>query len=194
MPISPVSIVEWRPGRSDAVVWNFVALIVVAVGLPLFAWPSIVRAGISGGLFRIGPIEVLLVVAITTVLVVAHEAIHALVMSRFGARPRFGALLVGGVMPAVYATAPGHRFTRAQYLTVASAPALTISVLGFCACFGPWGGYLILPLAIHLGGCVGDGFAALRVLREAPGTECEDLRDGVRFYRASAINSPDPPS
>lgn len=183
-PPSAISVVEWRPGRSDAVVWNFVALIVVAVGVPLFAFPSIVRAGMSGGLIQVRLTDVLLGVAITTALVVGHEGIHALVMSRFGARPRFGATLVGGVMPALYATAPGHRFTRGQYLTVAAAPAVTISVLGFCACFGPWGAYLILPLAIHLGGCVGDGFATWRVLRESPGTECEDLRDGVRFYRA----------
>lgn len=184
-PPSAISVVEWRPGRSEAVVWNLVALSAVAVGVPLFAIPSIVRAGMSGGLIQVRLTDVLLVVAITTVLVVGHEAIHALVMSRFGARPRFGATLVGGVMPALYATAPGHRFTRGQYLTVASAPALTISVFGFCACFSPWGGYLILPLAIHLGGCVGDAFASWRVLREPPGTECEDLRDGVRFYRAS---------
>jgi len=182
----PVSVVEWRPGRSEALAWNFVALVVVAVGLPLFALPTIVRTGTQGGSFQIGWTQLLLVLAITTLLVVVHEAIHALVMSRFGAHPRFGALLVGGVMPALYATAPGHRFTRRQYLMVAATPAVTISVLGFCACFSPWGGYLILPLAIHLGGCVGDGFAAWRVLREPPGTECEDLRDGVRFYRPSA--------
>ena len=131
----------------------------MALGLPLFALPSIIRAGPTGATFRIGLLDVLLVVAITALLVGAHEIIHGLVMLGFGARPRFGATLVGGVMPAVYATTEAHRFTRGQYLTVAAAPAVTISVLGFSGCFGPWGGYLILPLAFHLGGCVGDGFA-----------------------------------
>lgn len=128
----------------------------------------------------------LLVVALTALLVVAHEAIHGLVMLRSGARPRFGATLVGRVMPAVYATSEGHRFTRGQYLAVAAAPAVAVSVLGFLACFGPWAGYLIVPLAVHLGGCVGDGFAGWRALREPPGTECEDLRDGIRFHRMPA--------
>jgi hypothetical protein len=76
-----------------------------------------------------------LVVALTSLLMIAHEAIHGMVM------------------------------------------------LGLWACFGPWAGYLILPLALHLGGCVGDGFAAWRVLHEPPGTEYEDLRDGIRFHR-----------
>jgi Putative zincin peptidase len=158
----------------------------MVVGLPLFALPSILRAGRVGGSIRIGLVDVLLPVAVIALLVIAHEAIHGLVMLGFGARPRFGAMLVGRVMPAVYATSEGHRFTRAQYLTVAAAPAVTLSVLGFGACFGPWGGYLILPLAFHLGGCVGDGFASRRVLREPPGTECEDLRDGIRFHRPRA--------
>lgn len=69
---------------------------------------------------------------------------------------------------------------------VAATPAVAISVLGFLACFGPWAVYLIVPLAIHLVGCVGDGFAVLRVLREPSATACEDLRDGIRFHRIGA--------
>lgn len=179
-------IVEWRPDGSSLTAWSVVGVAATLAGIPLFALPSIVRAGPAGGSFRIGLMEVLLVVALTALLVVAHEGIHGLVMLSFGARPRFGALLVGRAMPALYATSEGHRFTRGQYLGVAASPAVTISLLGLWACFGPWAGYLILPLAIHLGGCVGDGFACWRVLREPPGTECEDLRDGIRFYRVLA--------
>lgn len=179
-------VVDWRPSRSEAMTWNIVALLLVAVGLPLFSAPSILRVGPAGATFRIGLAEVLVVVAITALLLVVHEGIHALVMLAFGARPRFGAVLVGGAMPALYATSAGHRFSRAQYLAVAATPAIAISTLGFLLCFGPWGGYLIVPLAIHLGGCVGDGFACWRVLREAPGTEFEDLKDGIRFHRNPA--------
>jgi hypothetical protein len=39
-----------------------------------------------------------------------------------------------------------------------------------------------VPLSIQLGGCVGDLFACRRVLHERPGTEFEDLRDGIRFH------------
>jgi hypothetical protein len=139
----------------------------------------VLRNGPGGASFRIGLTEVLVVVALTALLLV----VHGLVMLTFRARPPFGVVLVGGAMPALYATSVGHRFSRGQYLVVAATPAVVISVLGFLLCFGPWGGYLIVPLAIHLGGCVGDLFACGRVLRERPGTEFEDLRDGIRFHR-----------
>lgn len=181
-----VEVVDWRPGASEAGTWSVVGIAVTVVGVPLFALPTVLRLGPSGSTFRIGLGDVLVVLGLTVLLVIAHEGIHGLVMLRFGARPRFGVVLVGGVVPALYATAEGHRFTRGQYLTVAAAPAVTISVLGFLACFNSWGGYLILPLAFHLGGCVGDGFAAWRVLRERQGTKFEDLRDGIRFHRMPA--------
>jgi len=180
---SSAEVVDWRPGRAEATIWNVVALVLIALGLPLFAMPSVLRHGPAGASFRIGLIEILVVAALTALLLVVHEGIHGLVMLTFRARPTFGAVLVGGAMPALYATSVGHRFSRSQYLTVAATPAVLISVVGFLLCFGPWGGYLIVPLAIHLGGCVGDLFACGRVLRERPGTEFEDLRDGIRFHR-----------
>ena len=178
-----IGVDDWLPGKSEATLWNVVAIVVVLASIPVFSLPSMIRSGAWGGSFQIRLDDVLVIVVLTAVLVVVHEAIHALVMRVFGAHPSFGALLVGGVMPALYATARGHRFSRGRYLAVAVTPAVVISVLGFVACFSPWGGYLIVPLAIHLGGCVGDGFATWKVLREPPGTEFEDLRDGIRFYR-----------
>ena len=157
---------------------------VTAAGVALFAVPLLIRARPGGVSFRVGPLDVLAVVSLSVLFLAVHEAIHALVMLGFGARPRFGAMIVGHVAPAFYTTADGHRFTRVEYLAIAAAPAVTISVIGFLwVCFGPWAGYLVLPLAFHLGGCVGDGFASRRVLREPPGTQCEDLRDGIRFHR-----------
>jgi hypothetical protein len=148
--------------------------------------PSMFR-GVARGSVTVSLFDVVLVVALTLLLVIAHEAIHGMVMRVFGARPRFGATLVGRILPAVYATAAGHRFTRSQYLAVALAPAVLVSGLGLWACFGPWAGYLILPLALHLGGCVGDGFAARRVLHEPTGTRCEDLVDGIRFHHLRGL-------
>ena len=179
-------VIEWRPGRSEALLWNVVGVVVSLVAIPLFALPVVLRSGATGLTLRVGPLDVLLLVVIMAALLVVHEAVHAAAMFGFGARPAFGATLVGGVLPAFYTTAPGRLFSRRQYLTVAGAPAMVISGLGFVACFGPWAGYIILPLALHLGGCVGDGFAAARILREPHGTECEDLRDGLRFHRSPA--------
>ena len=50
---------------------------------------------------------------------VLHELAHGLVMRIFGARPQYGVLWKSLV---AYATAPGHAFTRGQYLAVSLAP------------------------------------------------------------------------
>jgi len=185
-PKAEPEVIDWRPGTSSAIAWNVAGIVVTVAGLFLFTLPVMLRSGSVSGPFKFGLVDMLLVVALTVVLMVSHEAIHGLVMLGFGARPRFGAMLVGHVVPALYATADGHLFARRQYLAVAATPAVAISVLGFAACFGPWAAYLIVPLAIHLGGCVGDGFAVLRALREPSTTTCEDLRDGIRFHRTGA--------
>jgi hypothetical protein len=181
-PVPHQAAVEWQPGPAEVRIWTIFALVVTVLGLPLFALPELIQHRGSGSI-RIGLVEVLVMVAVTVVLAVIHEAIHGVVMLGFGARPTFGALLISRVMPALYATSPGHRFTRLQYSVVAVSPALVISAVGFWLCFAGLTSYLLVPLAIHLGGCVGDGAALFRVMREPEGTLCEDLKDGVRFFR-----------
>ena len=128
----------------------------------------------------------LLTVALGVLVLAVHEGLHGLAMAAFGARPRFGALMIAGVAPALYTTAPGHLFGRVQYLVVALTPAVAISGLGALACLSAAGPLLVVPLSFHLSGCVGDFAAILQVLRQPPGTRCEDLRDGIRFHRPAA--------
>jgi len=141
----------------------------------------------ASGRVTIGGLDLLALVLLTgllaAVLLAAHEGLHGLAMAAFGARPRFGATMVAGVAPALYTTATGHRFSRAEYLAVALTPGVAISTLGALGCLTPVGPVLVVPLAIHLSGCVGDLAAALRLAREPRGTGCEDLRDGIRFHR-----------
>ncbi len=190
-PVPDPLVVEWRPDTAAAVKWNVVGLVLTVLGLVLFLFPVLAQAGPEGVPVEFGLMDLLVVVVLTTVLMGVHEGIHGIAMLAFRAWPTFGVMLVGRVVPALYATAAGHRFTRSQYLLIAAAPTVAVSVVGFIACFSSFGGYLVVPLAVHFGGCVGDGFAFLRTLREAPTTGCEDLRDGIRFYRAAV--SPRPP-
>lgn len=134
------------------------------------------------GSVRVDLAAIAIVVLLTFLLGVVHEAVHGLVMLAFGARPSFGVVVVAKTMPALFATSTGHRFSRGQYLAVAAAPALLISAAGLWATFAPWGLYLVFPLAAHLGGCVGDGAAFLQVIRRPRGTLFEDLKDGIRFH------------
>src|ERR1700687_5550763 len=93
------SVVDWRPGQAEATIWNVVAIVLIALGLPLFALPSVIRNGPVGATFRIGLTDVLLVLALTVLLLVVHEGVHGLVMLAFRARPTFGVVLVGGAVP-----------------------------------------------------------------------------------------------
>jgi Putative zincin peptidase len=183
---APSDVVEWRPDLSTVVVWNLLAVPMLLGSLLLFFRLATLPLGPSGravfGLVDL-LLFLLLTLAVTALLLAAHEGLHGLVMAGFGARPRFGALMIARLAPALFTTAPGHLFTRAQYLTVALTPAAVISTLGALACLTPIGLYLVVPLAIHFAGCVGDFAASLRLLGEPRGTLYEDLRDGIRFHR-----------
>jgi len=179
-------VIEWRPNLRTAVLWNLLAVPLMLGGLLLFFRLATLPLGAAvTAVFR--PVDILLTLLVTVVvtaaLLAAHEGLHGLVMAAFGARPRFGGLMIARLMPALFTTAPGHRFTRPQYLAVALTPAAAISALGSLACLTAVGLYLVVPLAIHFAGCVGDFSATVRLLREPRGTLCEDLRDGIRFYR-----------
>jgi hypothetical protein len=100
-------------------------------------------------------------------------------------------MLVGGSVlgAAFYATAPGHVFSRRQYMSVSVAPTVLVSVAGIGACLLPIGGVLWLPFAIHFTGCVGDLDIARLTRRQPAGTGCEDLRDGVRFWPSARTDA-----
>jgi hypothetical protein len=182
-----VEVEEWRPGAKSAFIWGILALAVVVLGLAIFGLPALLAHRSEPVTVLIGLPQLLLILGLTLLLFIAHEGLHGLVMWGFGARPKFGATLVGRVLPAFYATAPGHRFSRRQYLAVAVAPAIVISLAGFATLLTVWPGYLVVPLAIHLSGCVGDAAATSQVVRQPRGTICEDLTDGIRFLRPASL-------
>ena len=174
---------EWRPGGGSMVWWSVLALVIAVIGLIVYSVPVWLRTGQTK--IGVGFADLMVVIVLLAVVVIIHEGIHGLVMLAFGASPRFGATVIAKAFPALYATAPGHRFTRRQYLVIALAPALIISVAGFALAFASFGGYVVVPMALHLSGCTGDFIASSRVLGEPDGTLYEDLRDGIRFWRAS---------
>jgi len=130
--------------------------------------------------------QIVLVVALSVGILCVHEGVHGIVMIAFGARPQFGLLMTKVGPMGLYATAPGNRFGRRQYLLICLAPLGVLAPLGALACWLPVGGYLVLPLAIHAAGCVGDVTIAWHVLRAPSGAACEDMRDGTRFWKPEA--------
>jgi hypothetical protein len=160
---------------------NLAGIATLVVGLVAYAGIWSAATGTSGG--GITGLGLLLVIVITFALMAIHEAIHGIVFSRFGGTPQYGATMVGKVLPAFYCTSPGMRFTKAQYILIALAPAMVLvpaTVLGVALL--PHGGWLVVPAAMHLGGCIGDFAMTYIVARIAPGSLVEDLKSGMRFY------------
>ena len=176
---------EWRPGMWISLLWILMFVPLLLVGLGVFGAAAVVARG--GSLtFSFGVSELVLIAGITIALLVIHEAVHAIAMLSAHAKPRFGIALVGRVIPALYTTADNHRFSRREYLVVALAPTLLLSAIGFVLCLSPIGPWMVLPLALHLTGCVADATVAVIVLRQRSGTRVEDRKDAVLFVRRLA--------
>ena len=174
---------EWHPDAREGAWWTLVSLVLVIVGLAIFSVPLFLRSKPAD--IELAPKDVAVLAALTAMLIVLHEGIHGMVMRSFGARPFFGVAMAAKIVPALYTTAPGYRFSRPQYLAVSLTPAIAISLVGFAVSFSAAGPFLFVPLALHLGGCAGDAAATWQVLRQPRGTIYEDLRDGIRFHRPS---------
>ena len=175
---------DWRPGAGTQVLWTLCSLLLLALGVLGFGVLYLVsRQQLELSLGIEDAWKLLVMLAITAGLLVAHELVHGLVMRLLGARPKYGAGVLSGGIPYLYATAHGHKFTKGQYLSVALAPMVLISLVGAplvaWASFGSW---LILPLAIHLSGCVGDQWIAGLVLLQPRGALIEDRVTGIRVW------------
>ena len=179
--------VTWRPGRRDVRRMQRWGLGLFGAGLLAFGGLYLLnhffRVYLDLGTI-LGGIVVMVVAGVLIVLL--HEAIHGLAMMPFGAQPAFGVGVMGGLVPYVYCTAKAHRFSRSQFLVIALAPTVVVNLLLLIAVGAtPFGGWLVVPAAVHLSGCLGDWMMAWVAWRQPPGTLVEDLKDGMVFHRAA---------
>lgn len=125
---------------------------------------------------------VLAIIAAVLVMILMHEGVHGMMMRLFGARPVFGIWWEIGV---AYATAPGHPFTRNQFVAIAVAPLVVLSV----------GGVLMLPfappwlipallvfVAFNISGAAGDVWMTVLCLGYPAEAMVIDERDGIRVF------------
>ena len=175
---------EWKPSRLTLWLWLIlmVPLFVIALGVYSF----VATHGQTHAEGSVSLPQIVLVVALSIGIVCVHEGVHGITMLAFGARPQFGVLMTKTGPIGLYTTAPGHRFRRNHYLVICLAPLAVLALLGVPACWLPFGGYLVIPFAVHLAGCIGDVTIAWHVFRAPPSVVCEDLRDGLRLWRAGA--------
>jgi hypothetical protein len=137
----------------------------------------------SEGNFGLGLGEMGLAVAGIVMTFVLHELTHGLAMQMFGASPKYGIIWKGLML---YATSPGYAYHRNNYVVIALAPFVFISVL---IIFGMWvlqGTAWVALLAIcgivNASGAVGDMWITMIVLRYAATAYVMDERDGIRVF------------
>jgi hypothetical protein len=125
-----------------------------------------------------GLIGVILSIVTTIVL---HELAHGIAMQRFGAQPRYGALWKQAMF---YATAPGYAFRRNDYVQIALAPLILLSILFILGMWFLSGTLWVIILAIagiiNATGAIGDLWITGIVLRYPDTAYIIDEKDGVR--------------
>jgi hypothetical protein len=159
------------------------------LSIPLCVFSVLVFFGLA---FRLGELpssltfglgEIVITIVTILVAIVLHELAHGLAMQRFGAQPRYGVLWKQGMF---YATAPGYAFRRNDYIQIALAPFVLLSVL---AILGIWllsGTFWVALLAIggimNATGAVGDLWITAIVLRYPATAYVIDEKDGIRVF------------
>lgn len=183
------SVREWEPSGRTITRMNLAGLALLVAGLIGYTGIWAVTSGASGA--TVTAWDLLIAVIATFALMVAHEGVHGAAIAMFGGKPVYGATMVGKALPAFYCTSHGTRFTRAKFIAIALAPAVVIGIgAAIAVATLPSGGWLVVPAAFHLGGCVGDFAMAYIVARLAPGSLVEDLKSGMRLYEPKGTEVP----
>ncbi len=171
---------------SGTILWlNILAFLPMVVAFFLMAaWLSVVlRVRGSWAISLGGGVPIWLALAILLLLMIPlHEGAHGLAIVWVGHKPRFGAKLSKMV---VYATTDAGLFRRGEFILVALAPLVGLTLLGmFLVFFVPdWAGYYIsLGVILNAGSAIGDLWMVIEVLRYPASAIVRDEEDGIRIY------------
>ena len=161
------------------------------IGVFLFVIFGMVFSSIAGSLgklpsegnFRLGLGEISLAIAGVVVTFVLHELTHGLAMQMFGASPKYGIIWKGLML---YATSPGYAYRRNNYVVIALAPFVFISllvVLGMWILQGTsWVALLCVCGIVNASGAIGDVWITMIVLRYTGNAYVMDEHDGIRVF------------
>ena len=123
----------------------------------------------------------LLWLGITMGVVVLHEGVHGIFSWIFThSRPVFG---FRGIY--FYTTSPGWYFSRRQFVIIALAPFMLLSMLGLILlAIAPSRAIpaVLIGTILNAAGAVGDFFIIFLAARERRPIVIEDLGDGMNFY------------
>jgi hypothetical protein len=167
---------------------NIAGLVLVAPFLLLMvAWTAFAQATRGANPGELGVPSLLLWLA-TLLVLPLHELVHGLVITWAGHRVRYGAKLTEGTIRipyALYATADGALFRRNEFIAVALAPAIVLTLVGMglvWVTLDSLAGYIALAVVLNGSGAVGDFWMTWLVLRYPKDALVRDEEDAVRIF------------
>jgi hypothetical protein len=167
--------------RSRVITLNILGVLLFVIFGLIFSSLAVSLGKLHG--FRFGLSEIGLAFVAILLTFVLHELTHGLFMRIFGARPKYGILWKGMMF---YATSPGYTYRRNNYVVIALAPFVFISiliVLGMWLFQGTlWVALLGICGVINASGAIGDMCMTMIVLRYATTAYVMDERDGIRVF------------
>ena len=178
-------VLYWRitENTTRIVILQLLALPLLIVWGLIFYWLAMRFGKLPSSIISSAVVRVMFALAGIMLTILLHEAVHGITMQLFGARPRYGVMWKYGMF---YATAPGYAFPRKEYLIVAIAPLISLSllaVLGMVLLSGSTVvGLLALCATVNAAGAVGDLWIMGIVLRYPSATYIVDEQDGVRIF------------
>jgi hypothetical protein len=104
-------------------------------------------------------------------------------MLLYGGKPRYGAGIAHYILPYLYTTTK-TRFLRNQFIAIAIAPLVVISLVGIClmAALPSIAHWIFIPLVLNASGAVGDLWVIRNVLRYPKHVLLEDRKTGLIIY------------
>jgi hypothetical protein len=170
-----------EPGKVLLV--NLLALIPLAVGfVAMLGWITLINR--LRGPYPGGPDWPwwTWIVLVFVIVIPLHEWLHGQAIHWTGHRPRYGMMLSKG---AFYATADHAFFRRDEYVVIALAPLVGITLLGaIVTVFLPDSAayYTGLAVALNAGSAIGDLWMTVVVLRYPASALVKDEADSLRVY------------
>jgi hypothetical protein len=123
----------------------------------------------------------LLVLLLSAGTIVVHELLHGVAMKYYGGEPRYGAGVTHFVLPYAYATTDTE-FTRNQFIVTALTPLVVITAVGVPLMLLLELPVLVVPLALNVGGAVGDLWMVRLLLRYPADVDVVDDVTGLRVF------------
>ena len=164
---------------------NIASLVPLALALLLMSWWGDLVRRLRGPYSTAFSESFPWYLAVIVVLVLTfggHELTHGLVIGLLGHRPRFGVKLDKGVF---YATADNALFWRGQFVLIALAPLLGLTLLCMLLLLivpDTLGYYVGLIVVLNAAGSIGDLWMSAEVLRYPADALVRDEADSIRIY------------